>query len=102
MKTGDDKVSRQASKLCIKKLQCQLYLTKHGARIQLIDFESCVCTDMEIKFTSFTGESASGVWGIEKNTNYLWGTILLDMCWYAIKENLEYEGTIPIIYCFAQ
>ena len=76
-------------------MSCQ----KNGARLKSIAFGSHSFNDDERNFHSFTGESACGRCTIAQNRKYLSGCHFYWMCdCSAIKEILEYDGRIPMIY----
>ena len=83
--------------------ECLFYLSKNGARLKPIAFGSRSCTSVEKSFHYFTGESASGRWSIGQNRRYLWGCHFWWICdCSAIKEVLEYNGTILMVYRWVQ
>ena len=83
--------------------ECRFDLSMQGARLKPIAFGSRACCANEVNFHSFTGEAASGRWAIGQNKKYLWGSHFFWMCdCSAIKEVLEYDGTIHMICRWAQ
>ena len=103
MQPNDDNESIAATKLLRDTGECKFELTKNGARLKPIAFGSRACRDNEVNFHSFTGEAASGRWAISQNRNYLWGNHFYWMCdCSAVKEVLEYNGSIPMICRWAQ
>ena len=103
MQPADDSDSQQATKLLMETGQCLFDLNKDGPRLRLIQFGSRSCTGFEHKYHSFVGEAAAVRWTISQNRHYLWGNNFWLVCdCIAIKEILEYEGTISQIYCWAQ
>ena len=103
MKPADNKESMRASKVLTTTGECLFDLSKHGARLKPIAFGSRSCTLAEKNLHSFTGEAASGRWSISQNRRYLWGCHFWWICdCSAIKEVLEYSGTIPMVCRWAQ
>ena len=66
-------------------------------------FGSQPCTYFEWKYHSTVGETAYGRWKIGQNIHLIW---VHNFWWLrgciAIKEILEYEVSVPIIFCWAQ
>ena len=103
MQPSDDAESLTATKILKSTGVCHFELTKVGARLKPIAFGSRSCHDNEVNFHSFTGEAASGRWAIGQNRNYLWGNHFYWMCdCSAVREVLEYDGTIHMICRWAQ
>ena len=103
MQPADDSDSQHATKLLMKTGQCLFDLNKDGPRLRPVQFGSRSCTDFERKYHSFVGEAAAGRWAISQNRHYLWGNNFWWMCdCTAVKEILEYEGTISQICRWAQ
>ena len=100
---ANDVESLAASKILTTTGECKFDLSKNGARLKPIAFGSRSCTIIEKCFHSFTGEAASGQWSIGQNRRYLWGCHFWWMCdCSAIKEILEYSGTMPMVCRWAQ
>jgi hypothetical protein len=73
--------------------------TMGGARLRPIRFDSRKCTEQERHFHFFVGETTCGRWAISKHKKFLWGTFFSWLCdCSAIKEVLEYDGPIHVIY----
>jgi hypothetical protein len=103
MQPADDEESVRATKLLKKTGECLFDLSKNGARLRPIAFGSRSCTDIEKSFHSFVGETASGRWAISQNRKYLWGCHFYWMCdCSAVKEVLEYSGTIHFVMRWSQ
>ena len=98
MQPADDTESLVATKTLKDKGICNCDLTKNDVRLKPVAFGSRSCNENERNFHSFTGEGACGRWVIGWIKQYLWGCHFYWMCDYsAIKEILEYGGSIPII-----
>ena len=103
MQPADDEESIKATKLLKETGECKFDLTMNGARLKPIFFGSRSCNDMERKYHSFTGEGACGRWAIGQNRKYLWGCHFYWLCdCSAMKELLEYDGSISMISRWAQ
>ena len=103
MQPSQDKVSQAALQQLMAGGECLFDLTTKGARLQPIAFGSRACTLMESKLHSFTGEAACGRWAIAQNRRYLWGAHFYWLCdCLAIKEIIDYTGSIPVICRWAQ
>ena len=103
MQPSDDAESQKAMKLLEKSGICKFELSKDGARLKPVSFGSRSCNDNERYLHSFTGEVACGRWAISQNRKYLWGCHFYWLCdCSAVKEVLEYDGTIPMICRWAQ
>lgn len=103
MQPADDEESQRATKLLLETGECIFDLCKNGARLRPIAFGSRACTDMERKLHSFLGEIACGRWAIGQNRRFLWGCYFYWMCdCSAVKEVLEYDGSISYICRWAQ
>ena len=103
MQPANDEESVAASKILLTTGECLFDLSKNGARLKPIAFGSRSCTLVEKSFHSFTGEAASGRWSIGQNRKYLWGCHFWWVCdCSAVKEVLEYSGSIPMVCRWAQ
>ena len=103
MQPADDEESIAATKLLKETGECKFDLCMNGARLKPIFFGSRSCNDMERKYHSFTGEGACGRWAIGQNRKYLWGCHFYWLCdCSAMKELLEYDGSISMISRWAQ
>ena len=103
MQPSDDNESITATKLLLEKGECLFDLSLTGPRLQPIAFGSRACTDMERKLHSFVSEVACGRWAIGQNRRFLWGCHFYWMCdCSAVKEILEYDGSISYICRWAQ
>ena len=103
MQPVDDEDSMRVSKVLTTTGKCLFDLSKHGARLKSIAFGSRSCTLAEKNLHSFTGKAASGRWSISQNRRYLWGCRFWWICdCSVIKEVLDYSGTIPMVYRWAQ
>ncbi len=82
---------------------CNFDLTMGGARLRPIRFGSRSCTERERHYHSFVGEAGCGRWAISQNRKFLWGSEFFWLCdCSAIKEILEYDGSIHQIRRWAQ
>ena len=103
MQPADDVESVRATKELLKTGNCLFDLCKNGPRLQPVQVGSRSCTDFERKYHSFVGEAAAGRWAISHNRHYLWGNNVWWMCdCAAVKEVLEYEGTISQVSRWSQ
>lgn len=103
MQPDNSDESASATKIMLNEGICNFDLTLDGARLQPIAFGSRSCTSTESHFHSFVGEVCSGRWGFAKNRRYLWGNKFWWMCdCKAVKEVLNYNGTIHMISRWAQ
>ena len=103
MQPDNDEVSTKATAHLLKSGECLLDVTKSGARLKAVPFGSRSCTGQERLYHSFVGESACGRWAISNNMKYLWGTHFYWLCaCKAIKEILEYDGSITMVSRWAQ
>ena len=103
LQPAGDKESQQAAKTLLQNGECLFDLTKSGARLQPVVYGSRACTESERFFHSFVGEAAAGRWAISQNKRYLWGNHFYWMCdCTAVKEILEYNGSIHMIMRWAQ
>ena len=103
MQPAQDKESIAALETLLRTGKCTFDLSMEGARLKPISFGSRSCTPAESKLHSFTGEVACGRWAIVKNKKHLWGQHLYWLCdCAAIKEILEYSGSISMICRWAQ
>jgi len=103
MQPADDAESTAATTLLLKTGECKFDLTKGGARLRPTGFGSRCCLPQERKYHSFVGEAACGRWAISQNRRYLWGAHFWWICdCLAIKEILDYDGPIAMIYRWAQ
>ena len=98
----DDESTKVAAHLDITG-EFLLYMDPNGARLKTISYGSRACTDMEKKFHSFVGESASRRFYIGRNCKYLLRCNFYWMCdCKYIEEILEYTGNIAMIQRWAQ
>ena len=104
MQPADDEESRAATVTLRETGECLFDLSaKEGPRLRSIAYGSRACTDMEKLFHSFVGEGACGRWAISQNRKFLWGNHFYWMCdCKAMREILEYDGTIAMISRWAQ
>ena len=103
MQPASDKVSLDAAKKMGTTNECLFDLTKQGPRLQPIAYGSRSCTDMEKHFHSFVGEIGCGRWAFAQNKRYLWGAHFYWICdCSAVKEVLEYKGTIHMVCRWSQ
>ena len=103
MQPSDDADSIAVTALLKKTGNCKFDLSINGACLKPIAFGSRSCNDNEKNFHSFTGEGACGRWAITQNRKYLWGCHFYWLCdCSAVKEILEYSGSIPMICRWAQ
>ena len=103
MQPAGDEYSQKAAKILRTTGKCTFDKTKTGARLLPISYGSRACTDIEKHYHSFVGEAAAGRWGISQNRNFLWGAHFYWLCdCSAVKEVLEYEGTIHTVMRWAQ
>ena len=87
----------------LKTVECYFELTKDGAWLKPVAFGSCGCNENEQKLHSFVGEAVCGHLAIAQNRTYLWGDHFFWMCdCSAMKEILEYNSNIPMIFRWAQ
>ena len=78
-------------------------LEMDGPRLKPIKYGSRACSTSKKWFHSFIGEAAAGKWGIGQNRKFLWGNFLHWVCdCAAVKEILDYEGSISMIKRWAQ
>ena len=66
MHPADDNESGKATTHLRAIRECSFELSKNGARLKVIAFDSCSCNNNERNFRSFTSEGACGCWAIEK------------------------------------
>ena len=103
MQPANDDDSRTAMETLKETGECLFNLTTSGPRLQAVAYGSRSCTDMEKLFHSFVGEAACGRWAIGQNRRFLWGNHFYWMCdCRAMKEVLEYDGTIAMVSRWAQ
>ena len=103
MQPAGDKQSQSAAETLRKTGECTFDKTKTGARLLPISYGSRACTEIEKHYHSFVGEVAAGRWGISQNRKSLWGAHFYWLCdCSAVKEILEYEGTIHTVMRWAQ
>jgi len=103
MQPADDDESTKAMQILKRTGEYQFDLSTNGARLKPIFFGSRSCNDMEKKYHSFTGEGACGRWAIGQNRKYFWGCHFYWLCdCSAMKELLEYNGSIAMISHWAQ
>ena len=103
MQPAQDKMSKDAVNLLETKGECLFDMSPNGARLKPIAFGSRSCTAVESKLHSFTGEAACGRWAIAQNKRFLWGKHFYWLCdCAAIKEILDYSGSIAMICRWAQ
>jgi hypothetical protein len=103
MQPDDSPASLAATKKLRETGHCDFDLTLGGARLRPVKFDSRKCTEQERHFHSFVGEAACGRWAISKNKKFLWGIYFYWLCdCSAIKEILEYTGSIHVVRRWAQ
>lgn len=103
MQPADDEESQEAIKILLETGECLFDLSPNGPRLRPVAFGSRSCTDMERKLHSFVGEVACGRWAIGQNRRFLWGCHFYWMCdCSAVKEILEYDGSISYVCRWAQ
>ena len=103
MQPADDEESHRATAHLLETGECVFDLSKNGTRLRPVAFGSRACSDMERLYHSFVGEVACGRWAISQNCQYLWGNKFYWLCdCSAVREILEYDGTIPMICRWAQ
>ena len=103
MQPADGEESARATKLLQDTGKCIFDLCKNSARLKPIAFGWQACTDMERRLHSFLGEIACGQWAIGQNRRFLLGCLFYWMCdCSAVKEVLEYEGSISYVCRWAQ
>jgi hypothetical protein len=103
MQPAMDEDSQRAVKELKDTGECKFDLSIKGPRLNPVAYGSRGCSDMERLFHSFVGEAACGRWAISQNRKFLWGNHFYWMCdCKAIREILEYDGTIAMISRWAQ
>jgi len=103
MQPADDAESLKAAVL-LKETDKYLFdLSMASARLKPKFFGSRSCNAIEGKYHLFTGEGACGQWAIGQNRKFLWGCHFYWLCnCSAMKELLEYDGSIAMISRWAQ
>ena len=78
-------------------------MSTNGSRLRPLAFGYRSCTYFEIKYHSFVGETECGRCEIFLNRHLLWGQHFWWLCdCAAIKEILEYEVNIIMVWCWDQ
>ena len=103
MQPADDEESVHTTKILLETGECLFNLTQGGARLHPTGFGSRYCLPKETKYYYFEGEAACGWWTISQNRRFLLGTHFYWLCdCKAIKEILDYNGLISMMYRWAQ
>ena len=103
MQPADDDASVKATDTIKKTGEFLFDLDMEGPRLKPIKYGSRACTTSKKLFRSFIGETAAGRWGIGQNRKFLWDNFFYWVCdCAAVKEFLDYEGSISMIKRWAQ
>ena len=80
MQSAKDGESMKAAAHLDRTGECLFNMDLNGTRLRPVSYGSRASTNMERKFHSFVGETASGQWTIGRNRKYLWGCQFYWMC----------------------
>ena len=103
MQSADDDKSQCVMRTLQETSECLIGLSKNGARLKVIAFGSISCTDFELKYHSFAGDTVCRRWAIGQNRHLLWGQYFRWICnCAAVKEVLEYKVSTSMICLWVQ
>ena len=102
MQADDTSQSVATVQLLEGKGECAFDLSLGGPRLRLVFFGSRSDQPFEIHYHSFVGEVACGRWAISFCRRYLWGKFYWIFDCIAVKEILEYTGSIHQLHRWSQ